>query len=71
LPASKRCELEHVLAVLMDDAKRRSPAARRHGTGNGKILKILLFGSFARGRAAGCGRRVIGRRGEMGRLYFA
>ncbi|QCI80489.1 HEPN domain-containing protein [Hankyongella ginsenosidimutans] len=48
LPARQRGELERVQRVLMDEfaeaiAKATSPSRR-----NGKILKIILFGSYAR-----------------------
>ncbi|MFX8199578.1 nucleotidyltransferase domain-containing protein, partial [Acinetobacter baumannii] len=48
MPAAQRGELERVQRVLMDEfaeaiAKATSPSRK-----NGKILKIILFGSYAR-----------------------
>lgn len=48
LPEKKREELERVLEVLFrgfDDATRNRSATRRQG----RILKVILFGSYARG----------------------
>lgn len=49
LPAGKRRELEHAVSILRETfaetvATRRAPRLR-----DGKILKIILFGSYARG----------------------
>ena len=49
LPEAKRRELEHVVAIIRDGfgeavAHRTQPRFR-----NGKLLKIILFGSYARG----------------------
>lgn len=49
LPAGKRRELDHAVAILRDTfadtlSTRRAPRLR-----DGKILKIILFGSYARG----------------------
>jgi uncharacterized protein len=49
LPARKRLELERVLQILFtefEDAIARSPQPHRR---NGRILKVILYGSFARG----------------------
>src|SRR5258705_9959192 len=48
LPDGKRQELQRVLEVLFrafDDATRNRAAARKQG----RILKVVLFGSYARG----------------------
>src|SRR3546814_17350382 len=48
LPSAQRGELERVQCVLMDEfaeAISEAPSASRK---NGKILKIILFGSYAR-----------------------
>lgn len=48
LPDGKRAELTQVLEVLFrefEDATRRKGSARLHG----RILKVILFGSYARG----------------------
>jgi uncharacterized protein len=49
LPPDKRSELAHVVAVLEDEFKIALAAAGAHWVRKGKLLKIILFGSFARG----------------------
>lgn len=49
LPAGKQRELHHLVGILLEEfasvlAKRRAPRLR-----NGQVLKIILFGSYARG----------------------
>ncbi|QYE37181.1 HEPN domain-containing protein (plasmid) [Polymorphobacter sp. PAMC 29334] len=48
LPAAKQRELERVVAILFEEFE----AAAQHATGKraaGKILKVVLYGSYARG----------------------
>src|SRR3546814_7387365 len=48
LPAKQQGELEHVKRVLMEEFARSIERATKPGKRNGKILKIILFGSYAR-----------------------
>ena len=49
LPAGKRRELEHVQAVLMREFEAAIAGGTQPWRRNGKILKVILFGSFGRG----------------------
>jgi uncharacterized protein len=49
LPPPKRVELEHVATVLEEEFKKALAAAGAHWVRKGKLLKIILFGSFGRG----------------------
>lgn len=48
LPAKQQDELERIKAVLMEEFARSIERATQPGKRNGKILKIILFGSYAR-----------------------
>lgn len=48
LPAKQQGELERIKAVLMEEFARSIERATKDGKRNGKILKIILFGSYAR-----------------------
>jgi predicted nucleotidyltransferase len=48
LPAKQQGELEHIKRVLMEEFARSIERATKPGKRNGKILKIILFGSYAR-----------------------
>lgn len=48
LPATQQGELERIKAVLMEEFARSIERATQPGKRNGKILKIILFGSYAR-----------------------
>jgi hypothetical protein len=49
LPAAKQRELEHVKAVLMAEFEAAVAGGTQPWRRGGKILKIILFGSFSRG----------------------
>jgi hypothetical protein len=46
LPAKQQGELERIKAVLMEEFARSIERATQPGKRNGKILKIILFGSY-------------------------
>lgn len=48
LPARQQGELERIKTVLMEEFARSIERATKDGKRNGKILKIILFGSYAR-----------------------
>jgi predicted nucleotidyltransferase/HEPN domain-containing protein len=48
LPAKQQDELERIKQVLMEEFARSIERATQPGKRNGKILKIILFGSYAR-----------------------
>lgn len=48
LPAKQQGELERIKQVLMEEFARSIERATKDGKRNGKILKIILFGSYAR-----------------------
>lgn len=48
LPAKQQAELERIKTVLMEEFARSIERATQPGKRNGKILKIILFGSYAR-----------------------
>src|SRR3546814_12273857 len=48
LPSAQRGELERVQCVLMDEFAEAISEATSPSRKNGKILKIILFGSYAR-----------------------
>lgn len=48
LPAKQQRELEHIKQVLMEEFARSIERATQDWKRNGKILKIILFGSYAR-----------------------
>jgi len=48
LPAKQQGELERIKTVLMEEFARSIERATKDGKRNGKILKIILFGSYAR-----------------------
>lgn len=48
LPAKQQAELEQIKRVLMEEFARSIERATQPGKRNGKILKIILFGSYAR-----------------------
>lgn len=48
LPAKQQGELERIKQVLMDEFARSIENSTKDGKRNGKILKIILFGSYAR-----------------------
>ncbi|MNH67967.1 HEPN domain protein [compost metagenome] len=49
LPLGKRRELEHVLGVLKDEFGKAIANRRAEGVKDGQILKVILYGSYARG----------------------
>ncbi len=49
LPAGKRRELEHAVSILRETFAETVSTRRAHRLRDGKILKIILFGSYARG----------------------
>ena len=49
LPLGKRRELDHVLDVLKDEFGKAIANRRAEGVKDGKILKVILYGSYARG----------------------
>ncbi|WP_295191126.1 HEPN domain-containing protein [uncultured Brevundimonas sp.] len=49
LPLGKRRELEHVLGVIKDEFRRAIANRRAQGVKDGRILKVILYGSYARG----------------------
>lgn len=49
LPLGKRRELEHVLGVLKDEFHKAIANRRAEGVKDGQILKVILYGSYARG----------------------
>ena len=49
LPAGKRRELEHVIAVLREEFASAIANRKADGVKDGQILKIILYGSYARG----------------------
>jgi len=49
LPPAKRNELEHIVAVLKEEFETARVKGDQRWRRSGKILKIVLFGSFARG----------------------
>lgn len=49
LPAGKRRELEHVDAVLREEFAGAIAGRKADGVKDGQILKIILYGSYARG----------------------
>jgi uncharacterized protein len=48
LPLAKRCELEHVTAVLTEEFEKARVKGDQRWRRSGKILKLILFGSFSR-----------------------
>ena len=48
LPSKQQSELERVVATLMGDFETAISGATQPWTRNGKVLKIILFGSYAR-----------------------
>ncbi len=49
LPASKQRELAHVVRVLFDEFEREIGLATQPWKKRGRILKVILYGSYARG----------------------
>lgn len=49
LPLGKRRELEHVLGVIKDEFRKAIANRRAEGLKDGQILKVILYGSYARG----------------------
>jgi predicted nucleotidyltransferase/HEPN domain-containing protein len=49
LPLGKRRELEHVVHVIQDEFRKAIANRRAEGVKEGQILKIILYGSYARG----------------------
>ncbi|MGH7026021.1 HEPN domain-containing protein [Brevundimonas sp.] len=49
LPLGKRRELEHVLGVIKDEFGKTIANRRAEGVKHGQILKVILYGSYARG----------------------
>lgn len=49
LPVGKRRELAHVVGVLTDEFTKAISNRRAEGVKDGQILKIILYGSYARG----------------------
>lgn len=49
LPAGKRRELAHVVSVIQDEFGKAIANRRADGVKDGRILKIILYGSHARG----------------------
>ena len=49
LPAGKRRELEHVVGVIQDEFGKAIANRRADGVKNGQVLRIILYGSYARG----------------------
>ena len=49
LPLGKRRELEHVVQVIQDAFRKAIANRRADGVKDGQILKIILYGSYARG----------------------
>jgi len=48
LPAAKQRELEHIKAVLMREFEAAIAGGTQPWRRNGRILKLILFGSFSR-----------------------
>src|ERR1700679_4148546 len=48
LPAAKQRELEHIKTVLMGEFETAIAGGTQPWRRNGKILKVILFGSFSR-----------------------
>lgn len=49
LPLGKRRELEHVVGVIKDEFGKAIANRRAEGVKDGRILKVVLYGSYARG----------------------
>lgn len=49
LPAGKRRELEHVVGVIQEEFGKAIANRRADGVKNGQVLRIILYGSYARG----------------------
>ena len=49
LPDTKRRELERVVKILFDEFEDATKTALSHKRKAGRILKVILFGSYARG----------------------
>ncbi|MCW3848851.1 HEPN domain-containing protein [Sphingomonas sp. LB-2] len=49
LPASKQRELQHVVRVLFEEFEREIGLATQPWKKRGRILKVILYGSYARG----------------------
>jgi uncharacterized protein len=49
LPLDKQSELEHIKTVLMQRFEKTRAGGTQTWRRNGKILKMILFGSYARG----------------------
>ncbi|GAD58131.1 MULTISPECIES: HEPN domain-containing protein [Brevundimonas] len=49
LPAGKRRELDHVIAVLREEFASAIASRKAEGVKDGQILKVILYGSYARG----------------------
>lgn len=49
LPMGKRRELAHVLDVVKDEFRKAIANRRSEGVKDGQILKVILYGSYARG----------------------
>src|SRR5687767_11369280 len=49
LPETKRAELEHVVRVLVEEFEDATKLTKSPTRKQGRILKIVLFGSYARG----------------------
>jgi predicted nucleotidyltransferase/HEPN domain-containing protein len=49
LPRLRQRQLEYVVRVLLEEFEKKTERGTQAWTRNGRILKIILFGSFARG----------------------
>jgi hypothetical protein len=57
LPAHKQRELERVVQLVFEEFEDSFALARREWKKQGRILKVVLYGSYARG---GCPRPRLG-----------
>lgn len=53
LPLAKQRELDAVVEIIETGFARAIATRRADRLKNGRILKIILFGSYARGRSSG------------------
>src|ERR1700750_3305305 len=49
LPASRQRELDHVVRILFEEFEAANRAGTQRWTKQARILKLVLYGSFARG----------------------
>ncbi len=49
LPASKRRELDHAVSIVLENFAKATATRKADRLRNGRILKVILYGSYARG----------------------